>query len=1178
MYSPNIRENMTFDQALVQLRSARQNRFNEISKKVDGQLGLNADTRDAIGDWSDGAENSLMTYIPPNGHTYDDIRYSASVKGLMARQKQTIAFGVKEGGPDSMYRFKIKADIADVRRTLEANGVQYRTLIPLSKQTEVVIFDPETKLTENVGKVIEHYGAEQAKQFRGNGEYIGGDTRAEGAKKFREVIAEYESTHSRRYQGTFRRSVSDRWSAGAEEVGRNKVSTTLTYYGEFIKGRKLEGRLEFQGLNVSIETDAGSTRSGVDKEGKPWAVTMTYPYGYIRMTEGVDGDHVDCFVGPNPNATHAYIINTNDPTVNKFDEQKVMLGWDTPETALAAFIENYSSIAFFRSIEAMSMDEFKKKVLATKDEAIPVTAAKIGKDATTSGISTGTGLNAYNLESDGKKKKKKPVVLDTNVAKDFSSDEARDATGKWTAGSGSELWKQPKAEFVGTFEREFPGKTGSEVFTPEEEERYLAYRSRDRQWQASTLRAVSEGKLEPEQAYKQGLDRDSGIEFKPLPSVLYHVTTAASNVEADGLKTRQELGQFDGHGLGGGTSDTVSFTTDPKIAAGIESSMLEARKVARGETTVADMMASAERGDGADHPWVSDLNRYHGKAIDDMIRGVKTESEIFGHTRDEMPGWTPKADAYHWTGGDKLERYNQWERPATEAEKRDTAFQFFKGWSLFRENAGGPLDPLFFGSDYKALGETPVSEIKTLKFSPIPNAKGYQVSSLGEWRINSGGAVRISKAANHMLWLTFSGKAVKLDRPIAKYAEDEARDAGGKWTSSGAEVTPKDKPISLVFSGTLNPPHMGHVSGLQDAVKHLEDQGYNVAHVIVAPSPSRLVSVKLGDKAYPLPERVELARLTFAGVKNVEVTGEPAVAAEAVEGKIRRTDTADWVKNKYPDTTVVSVTGEGDAPGANPPKAPAVYAGDKGSKHEGYYYQVVSRDEGAGAGYSSTKIRAAIREGKSVPAGMMHPDAEKYLSTMLARHPEIQKIVRFLHGLEKEFDPAQPRDETGKWTAGGEAKPNDFFDPRPQRPISAGPHHWLNQPAVVQATEDQRFSTMPAWKDGYDRKLTVNGGQWKYERLGSFGQHSPTEPPPPTQSPTHASPWREDSESETKIVIQKPTEAEAKLASSTPVERDQHLSTSAIDSKYNLGVGGTTSGKMKITFPDGTLANFKPSI
>jgi hypothetical protein len=97
------------------------------------------------------------------------------------------------------------------------------------------------------------------------------------------------------------------------------------------------------------------------------------------MTEGVDGDHVDCFIGPNPDATHAYIINTNDPTVNKFDEQKVMLGWDSPETALVAFIANYSSTTFFRSIESMPMDEFKKKVLATKEEAVPVTAAKINK-------------------------------------------------------------------------------------------------------------------------------------------------------------------------------------------------------------------------------------------------------------------------------------------------------------------------------------------------------------------------------------------------------------------------------------------------------------------------------------------------------------------------------------------------------------------------------------------------------------------------------------------------------------------------------------------------------------------------------------------------------------------------------------------------------------------------------
>jgi hypothetical protein len=145
------------------------------------------------------------------------------------------------------------------------------------------------------------------------------------------------------------------------------------------KARKLEGRINFQGLNISIENDKGSTRSGVGRDGKPWSVTMSHPYGYIRMTQGVDGDHVDCFVGPNPEAKFAYIIHTNDYTGRSYDEDKVMHGFDSPEEAQGAFLANFNDAKYFRSIEEMPMDEFKRQVLATKGRPAPVTSGYIAR-------------------------------------------------------------------------------------------------------------------------------------------------------------------------------------------------------------------------------------------------------------------------------------------------------------------------------------------------------------------------------------------------------------------------------------------------------------------------------------------------------------------------------------------------------------------------------------------------------------------------------------------------------------------------------------------------------------------------------------------------------------------------------------------------------------------------------
>ena len=165
----------------------------------------------------------------------------------------------------------------------------------------------------------------------------------------------------------------------------------------YAKYYKLEDRMRFQGLLISIENRKGSTRSGVNPyTKKKWSVTMTYPYGYIRLSRGVDGDHVDCFVGPNENAKNAYVIHQVDPTTGAYDEDKCMLGFDSPVEAKKAYLANYDTDEYFGSMETIPMDAFKKKVLATKDRPRKIAAQfkmeaamELNKDATGNPLSTG---------------------------------------------------------------------------------------------------------------------------------------------------------------------------------------------------------------------------------------------------------------------------------------------------------------------------------------------------------------------------------------------------------------------------------------------------------------------------------------------------------------------------------------------------------------------------------------------------------------------------------------------------------------------------------------------------------------------------------------------------------------------------------------------------------------------
>jgi hypothetical protein len=134
------------------------------------------------------------------------------------------------------------------------------------------------------------------------------------------------------------------------------------------KGYTLQGRTEFQGLPISIENKKGSVRKWFDPHAKREGKTkMHYDYGYIRGTMGVDKDHVDVYLGPNSDATTAFVVHQmKAPDFTKFDEDKVMLGWDSEKEAKAAYLKQYDSPGFFGSISSIPMEKFKAKVLATK--------------------------------------------------------------------------------------------------------------------------------------------------------------------------------------------------------------------------------------------------------------------------------------------------------------------------------------------------------------------------------------------------------------------------------------------------------------------------------------------------------------------------------------------------------------------------------------------------------------------------------------------------------------------------------------------------------------------------------------------------------------------------------------------------------------------------------------------
>lgn len=116
----------------------------------------------------------------------------------------------------------------------------------------------------------------------------------------------------------------------------------------------------FQGLKIVIENPKGSTRSGKSKAGKAWSVRMAHDYGFIKKAVGADGEGLDVFLGPHKDAVNAYVIHQNQPATGRYDEDKVMLGFHDADEAKAAYLANYNTPKFFRSLTIIPMDRFKK--------------------------------------------------------------------------------------------------------------------------------------------------------------------------------------------------------------------------------------------------------------------------------------------------------------------------------------------------------------------------------------------------------------------------------------------------------------------------------------------------------------------------------------------------------------------------------------------------------------------------------------------------------------------------------------------------------------------------------------------------------------------------------------------------------------------------------------------------
>lgn len=138
-------------------------------------------------------------------------------------------------------------------------------------------------------------------------------------------------------------------------------------------GNYRKGHINVAGVNISVENPVGSQRKFTRDDGSQGAATLKDHYGYIRGTEGADGDHVDAFINPDEWSSSdtpqeniegastgpVFVIDQINQETGAFDEHKVMLGYPNQMAATRAYLRNYSKGHKVGPVTELSDSEFK---------------------------------------------------------------------------------------------------------------------------------------------------------------------------------------------------------------------------------------------------------------------------------------------------------------------------------------------------------------------------------------------------------------------------------------------------------------------------------------------------------------------------------------------------------------------------------------------------------------------------------------------------------------------------------------------------------------------------------------------------------------------------------------------------------------------------------------------------
>jgi len=287
MVSPNELEGTQFDNSLALLGTPEMDNVVKAVSAVDKLLGLQASSIDkAVGVWTDGAEQSTVSKYE-NDVSFETLRASAAVKGLLLNQKSVLAFKPESTVPDLkkiqmggippgfgiLYQAPINMDAKSVTDLLTSSGIEYKTVVPVGNSESMVYL--YTDEADNIVKFSEFFDQNkiQYEYNYGQGEFVGTWGEREEAYGIYERVIEGAVA-----SGIFREeSIRDLRKREDETIGdyRSRASKTISErtgeeveFGSRSQKYSIDGTYRFiSGLQAAGLTEQQIQKALVDKLG-----------------------------------------------------------------------------------------------------------------------------------------------------------------------------------------------------------------------------------------------------------------------------------------------------------------------------------------------------------------------------------------------------------------------------------------------------------------------------------------------------------------------------------------------------------------------------------------------------------------------------------------------------------------------------------------------------------------------------------------------------------------------------------------------------------------------------------------------------------------------------------------------------------------------------------------------